>query len=774
MKKRVISIFLCLALVAALLPCTALFAGAAEPRSWGDGVFWTLEAGVLTISGNGTMDGSMGINNIPWYNARNAVKTVVIESGVKNICNFAFYECKNMTEITIPDTVTEIGVYAFCNCTALTEIAVPDTVTVISGYAFFNAGILENEAYWEDGGLYFGKVLYQADSASTGDYAIREGTCFVSPYAFSECENLNTVILPASLTELSGSMLAKSGIRTMALPETVTSIPAGMFYSCKNLTSVTIPTGVTSIGNSAFEECTSLTALTVPDSVTSIEEEAFLGCTKLNDLRLPDTLTNIGRNILQDTPYYTNAANWMSGVFYYGGYLLGTKSDSVSGACVIKDGTVGTADFAFLGCTGLTYAVIPDSVKFLGKSAFESCQRLSYVSLGSGLTELADDAFGTCESLTEIVIPANITKIGIRTFCNCTCLKTVTLTDSVTEIGNMAFLWCPNLSEVFFYGTQAQWEQITFGDSNEDLFDCEFHFVNYGDCGNGVYWTLDALLGVLTVFGDGEMDDFDAEHPAPWSEAEIVSVYIENDVTDIGDNAFAGCDAIEKVYFYGTQSEWDAIAVGSGNENLTSAPLMFLTDTGDPCDGYIDINRSSWYHEAADFVIMSGLMGSTSTYEMKFEPNTKVSRAMVTAIIYNLFGSPRENTYNYWFSDVHSTDWFNNAVSWCAYYGLAAGKGDGLFDPNGAVTRQELAVFMMSTARAIGADVGKKANLSRFADASKVPAWSKDAVAWAVDAGLISGKAQNGKLYLAPTDTATRAELAVIVMRFVQKYADAE
>lgn len=191
---------------------------------------------------------------------------------------------------------------------------------------------------------------------------------------------------------------------------------------------------------------------------------------------------------------------------------------------------------------------------------------------------------------------------------------------------------------------------------------------------------------------------------------------------------------------------------------------------GDPCEGYLDINRSSWYHSAVDFVISRGLMGSTSTSKLIFDPGAKVSRAMVATILYRIAGSPSGITYSGTFIDVPQGQWYTEAIEWAAQNGLATGKGNGRFDPNGKVTRQELAAFMMRMAEYLGNNTSGRAKLSAFDDAANVPDWAKTYVQWAVDAKLISGKATGGKLLLAPTDNATRAEFAAIIMRFVQNF----
>ena len=186
-----------------------------------------------------------------------------------------------------------------------------------------------------------------------------------------------------------------------------------------------------------------------------------------------------------------------------------------------------------------------------------------------------------------------------------------------------------------------------------------------------------------------------------------------------------------------------------------------------PSEPYPDVDQTKWYHEAVDFVISEGFMGSTSTDDLIFEPSTKVSRSMVASILYRICGSEAVE-YTGRFNDVADGKWFTKAIEWCAQNGLASGKGDGSsFDPNGNVTRQELAVFMYKLAEFLGGDVSGAADLSTFADGASVPAWSAPYLAWAVDAGIISGQANNGKTLLNPTAGAMRCELASILMRFM-------
>lgn len=186
---------------------------------------------------------------------------------------------------------------------------------------------------------------------------------------------------------------------------------------------------------------------------------------------------------------------------------------------------------------------------------------------------------------------------------------------------------------------------------------------------------------------------------------------------------------------------------------------------GDPCAKYTDINRSLWYHTAVDFVIGTGIMGSTSTSKYTFEPNTACTRSMIVSILYRLEGDPTV-TYQAKFPDVPNGQWYTNAVIWAYQKGIVKGYDNGKFGPFDKITREQMAVILKAYTEYCGISTSARANLSGFPDANKVT-WSKEAVRWAVAEGLISGKSTNGQTLLDPQGNATRAEVASILMRYI-------
>ena len=288
MKKTIavlLSVLLCCSALTAM-PVSAFAATTAEQTvgatsgTTGD-CTWTLDkaTGTLTISGNGAMG---KYNKQYQYGSDSYVTTaswgysmtsVIIEDGVTSIGDYAFFGCTGLTSVTIPDSVTSIGRYAFYCCEGLTSVTIPDSVTFIDSGAFYgckgltsvtipdsvtNIGYdaFSDTAWFDnqpDGLVYAGKVAYKYKGSCPANVEIKAGTLGIAGSAFAYCR----------------------GLKSITIPDSVTSIGEDAFYNCTGLTSVRLPDSVTSIGESAFYGCTGLTSVTIPDSVTSIGNYAF-------------------------------------------------------------------------------------------------------------------------------------------------------------------------------------------------------------------------------------------------------------------------------------------------------------------------------------------------------------------------------------------------------------------------------------------------------------------------------------------------------------------
>ena len=177
---------------------------------------------------------------------------------------------------------------------------------------------------------------------------------------------------------------------------------------------------------------------------------------------------------------------------------------------------------------------------------------------------------------------------------------------------------------------------------------------------------------------------------------------------------------------------------------------------------FTDVDTSKWYAEAVAFVQEKGLMQGTSSET--FEPNTNLSRSMMTQILFNLAGKPdAEGAVS--FTDVDSAAWYADAIAWASGKGVVSGYGS-TFGPDDLITREQMAVMLFNYAKVYEMDLTvDETALQAFQDAGDISDWAQEAVLWAVSIGLLTGQSAG---VLAPTATATRAEVAAILMRFCQ------
>ena len=730
MKKRLLSFVLAALMIASLLPATALAAdivdsGTCGAEGDGSNLTWTLDSdGVLTISGTGAMK-EYDPYKAPWYGSSSRVKSAVIAEGVTSIGGKAFLDCTSLTSVTIPDSVTSIGKQAFMYCTSLTGVTIPDSVTSIGSSAF------------------------------------------------SYCKSLTSVTIPNSVTSIGGqTFMSCSSLTSVTIPNSVTSIGGCAFMDCSSLTSVTIPNSVTSIGEYAFYNCSSLTSVTIPNSVTSIGEYAFYNCTSLTSVAIPDSVTSIG-------------------------------------------------EYAFYNCRSLTSVTIPDSVTSIGDFAFSYCESLTSVTIPDSVTSICDNAFDGCTSLTSVTIPNSVTSIGVGAFASCTSLTSVTIPDSVTSINNGAFYDCTSLTDVYYAGSEAQWKAISISSNrNDDLLTANIHY-NYGshthsykDVVTAPTCTEKGYTTHTCACGDSYMDTYVDALGHAWDNGKVTKEPTE---TETGVKAFTctrcgetktetipklahehsykavvtAPTCTEKGYTTHTcacgdsyvDTYTDALGHAWDNGKVTKEPTE--TETGvktftctrcnetktesipvvsvDVTQMFSDVTKN-WAYPGIQYCVTHKLMGSTGGD--KFAPTMTTTRAQIVQILYNLEGEP-EVSGTTPFTDL-TQDWYQDAVLWAYQTGVVAGTSSTTFEPDLPVTREQIAVILMEyMTRVLKLErTWTPADLSIFPDAASMSDWAKDAMADAVALGLISGASNGGQTLLNPQGSATREQVATILMEF--------
>ena len=229
-------------------------------------VTWVLTNGKLIISGNGPMDLPY---YPPWFDYRESITSVYIESGITTIDDRAFYGCSKLANVSIPEGVTLIGDRAFLECNSLTTITIPEGVITIRQQAFQNCSSLTS-------------------------IAIPESVTLIESFAFSGCGSLISIKLPEGLTSIyQYTFSGCSNLKSMELPGSVTYIGPQAFSNCSSLTSIVLPEGLTGIGEDAFEWCRSLKSVVLPDGMTAITVGVFNHCSNLTSIVFSNNITSI-------------------------------------------------------------------------------------------------------------------------------------------------------------------------------------------------------------------------------------------------------------------------------------------------------------------------------------------------------------------------------------------------------------------------------------------------------------------------------------------------
>ncbi len=318
---------------------------------------WNFEDKSLTITGTGKMKDWEYNSVSDWHKKYyRIIEKIVIENGVTDIGEFAFYYCKNLTSVNIPESVVRIGSFAFYQCINLTSTTIPNSETSIEESTYYGCSSLTNVEIPNNVTSIEQSAFYGCSSLKK--IIIPSGVIDISDNVFNECNNLTEinvsdnnkqyasidgVLYNKEQTEIIRYPLNKNE-KEYNIPNSVTTIRNHAFYGCRNLTKITIPKSVTSIRESAFGKCDSLKEITIPDSVTNIESYAFYRCSSLINLTIPNSIT------------------------------------SISGA------------------------------------VFEECRSLASITIPESVTSIGGDAFNECRSLTNITIPESVTSIGMYAF----------------------------------------------------------------------------------------------------------------------------------------------------------------------------------------------------------------------------------------------------------------------------------------------------------------------------------------------------------------------
>ena len=426
--------------------------------------------------------------------------SVTIPDGVTSIGYGAFTFNPDLTSATIPDSVTSIGDWAFSECMSLTSITIPRGVTSI-GEGTFDSCISLTDVYYGGSEADWAKVYIGEENDSLKNATIHYSNVAPTPtpvptpkptplpmttaeiertddeadaeYTFEidAADKYENCYVYAAIYDVNGALIELSRVPLEQADKTSISVRKSPYNALLKLfiwsdnmqpvieakelplipTVVIVDSGIcgenvtwtldsngtltiSGTGDMAYYNYDSpffsndnIKSVVIEDGVTSVGQQAFYDCSNLTSIIIPDSVTSI---------------DWE----------------------------------AFLYCSGLTSINIPDSVTYIGNYAFYECSGLTSITIPDSITSIGYCVFGECTSLTSITIPDSVTSIGNSAFSGCSSLTSITIPDSVTSIGWDAFGVCDNLTDVYYTGTETQWNAISIGDYNEALTNATIHY----------------------------------------------------------------------------------------------------------------------------------------------------------------------------------------------------------------------------------------------------------------------------------------------------------
>ena len=735
------------------------FGTAATSGDFGENncLHWEVSTGVLsgktlTISGTGAMpDFDFPNGNLaPWWNYE----------ALGMLTSFGNFKLEGeLKKVVIKDGVTNVSNYALFFLPAATQITLPESVTSIGRYGIALCsklnGISLPRAVTAIGDFGLAGNSFTAVSLPDGLQALGRG-------AFDACVSLSGMTLPAAITAVPDKCFNDcTKLLTVDYKGEVTAIGERAFEGCKSLTKAPIPAAVTALGNSAFNGCIALTDVTLPAGVTAVPDACFQDCTALADMKLPGTVTSVGHNAftgckaLKDVRCYGAPPTVQPGgaaehSFEPGIVTIHYNPDPVYGWTFDADGTWQGYKVSSKGAClhtgyGTTENTVPPTCGADGRidTICSNC--------GEVIATKVIPATGahTWDNGTVTTEPTETTP-GVRTFTCAVCSQTKT--EVIPATGAHTFVFTKNVAP-------------SCTEAGYDLYTCR-------DCGAtekrnskpalGHKWDSGTVTTEPTETDPGTMTYTCTVCGATKTEV-IPATGPHTHVWDEGTVTVAPTETTPGVRTY------TCTVCGQTRTEIIPATGSAVCPGGAACPSFRfrDVPApSNWAHEGIDYCVRHGLMSGFDA--TTFSPDTVSTRAQIVMILYNLSGDTTDySKYYVPFTDVRPSTWYYNAVAWGYDKDIVAGMSTTTFAPDGLITREQMAVLLYGyTEKYAPAYLGGAASLNGFPDAASVSNWAYAAMSWAVGNGLISGIASNGADYLAPSGGATRAQIAAIMMRY--------
>ena len=758
------------------------------------------------------------------------LKRIYIPSSVKTIGNAAFYG-SGIEKLNLPDGLKKIEQWAFCS-TKLTDIVIPDSVETIGFNAFIYCEGVQNcyvgsgvksigkdafyfwmNKYEDQTGVMHAATTEQAKLLRYSGYGheiLVDGVPYTSyfggQFAVDGISYMPTSDTTVAITAISDD--AKT--ETFAIPAAVTNEGDGRTYTVTELadkllfqnqsilTMEDLPDTIEKTGDRTFDQMFNVRTFgELPANLKYVGYQSFgylgwerqleiqglIPAWQTKELNIPGTIEFMDQCAFAGNRHETiNVGEGITELSYYA--LYGEAATTINLPSTLKR----INESAIASCSNATVN-LPDSLEYIGKSAFAGTPVGETVHMPENLTYIGDKAFAAnvynsdytakyWVGPTTVYLNGKLDNIGASVFRpnakiiavlnsqrnmvgGCTDLDELptVIWDGKTDIGYNDGSCIPEGVTVTLSGNVTVDGKLCIEGKLIVPFDAKLTIT-----GNAV------IVGEDNIVYEGCKHEHVKENivPATCTEDGSKTVVCE----DCGETI-----STEVIPATGHSfGEWtvtkEAACFEDGEETRTCSVCqavetrpIFANSANCPSKAFTDLDAKAWYHEGVDYALTNGLMNGVGGG--KFEPDGQLTRAQLVTVLYRAAGEPDTGKQVNPFTDVPDDTWYTKAVIWAANNGIVNGVAKNTFAPDDSITREQIAAMLY---RYAGAEAAKEDKLSAFPDAAKVSDWAKEALNWAVASGLINGVADaNGTANLEPQATATRAQIATILMRWLEK-----
>lgn len=759
------------------------------------------------------------------------LKRIYIPSSVREIGNAAFYS-SGLEKLNLPDGLQKIDQWAFCS-TKLKEIIIPDSVQTVEYRAFIycegvencvvGSGVKEigqdafyfwNNKYEDQTGVMHAKTTEQAKLLRYSGYGheiLINGAPYTS-YFGGQFAVDGISYMPTSDTTVRVTAISDDAkTETFAIPATVTNEGDGRTYAVTELadrllfqnqsvlTMLDLPDTIEKTGDRTFDQMFNVRTFgKLPANLKSVgyqsfgylgwemrlEQQGLIPAWQTDVLDIPGSIEFMDQCAFAGNRYKTiNVGEGITYLSYYS--LYGNKeAKEINLPSTLKR----VEESALYDCRNAKIN-LPDSLEYIGKSAFAGDLDGETIHLPENLQYLGDTAFGTqmytadysskyWVGPTTIYLNGSLSNIGARVFRPDA--KVIAVLNSqrnkvagFTDLNELPTVIWDGKTDIGYNDGSCIPEGVTVtlrGNVTIDGKLCiEGKLVVPHDAKLTI--TKDAvILGEDNIVYEGCKHEHVKENivPATCTEDGSKTVVCE----DCGETISTEVIPAKGHSFGDWTVTKEATCFEDGEETRTCSVCqavetrpIFANSDNCPSKAFSDLDADAWYHEGVDYALTNGLMNGVGGG--KFEPDGQLTRAQLVTVLYRAAGEPDTGKQVNPFTDVADDAWYTKAVIWAANNGIVNGVAKNTFAPDDSITREQIAAMLY---RYAGAEAAKEDKLSAFPDAAKVSDWAKEALNWAVASGLINGVADaNGTASLEPQATATRAQIATILMRWLEK-----